>query len=677
MGLYVTTVFLSAFLLFQVQPLVAKIILPWFGGSAAVWTVCMLFFQVLLLLGYFYAHGSIRYQRPSRQRLVHVALLVAAVALLPLAPSESWKPAGTDDPTLRILGLLAASVGLPYLLLSTTGPLAQAWFARQYAGVSPYRLFALSNLGSMLALVSYPLLVEPFAPLRLQTSAWSLGFLAFALLCAVLAWRAAARGGAPDESFAADAQKPGPATRALWIALAACTSVLLLAFTSHMSLNIAAIPLLWVLPLALYLLSFVLCFDAPRWYRRTVWLPLLVVGLGGVCYTLTTNHRNTDVWILVPLYSLALFAACMACHGELARSRPHPRHLTGYYIMIAFGGALGGVLVGVVSPRVFPDLYELPLGIAAVVLLIPAALLIGRTAWRPKRPLLLGAAAAVAAIALGAWLLGEYREDEESTRVTTRNFYGVLKTRDSGEGPFEERILTHGTIVHGRQFLAPERRAWPTSYYGRDSGVGLAIALEGKRGPVRVGIVGLGAGTLASYGRSGDTYRFYDINPRVIELARSEFSFLGDSKARIETVLGDARLSLEREPDQAFDVLALDAFSSDSIPVHLLTSEAFALYLRHLRPEGILAVHVSNRYLDLVPVVERAARHHGLEARLVESDDNDDAGTYRSDWVLVSRSGKVFAEPPLAGPAQEIDDENDVSLWTDDYSNVFRLLKHR
>jgi len=207
--------------------------------------------------------------------------------------------------------------------------------------------------------------------------------------------------------------------------------------------------------------------------------------------------------------------------------------------------------------------------------------------------------------------------------------------------------------------------------------VGLAIALEGKRGPVRAGVVGLGAGTLASYGRSGDTYRFYDINPRVIELARSEFSFLGDSKARIETVLGDARLSLEREPDQAFDVLALDAFSSDSIPVHLLTSEAFALYLRHLRPEGILAVHVSNRYLDLVPVVERAARHHGLEARLVESDDNDDAGTYRSDWVLVSRSGKVFAEPPLAGPAQEIDDEDDVSLWTDDYSNVFRLLKHR
>jgi SAM-dependent methyltransferase len=677
MALYATTVFLSAFLLFQVQPLVAKIILPWFGGSAAVWTVCMLFFQVLLLLGYFYAHGSIRYQAPTRQRWVHGALLLAAIAVLPLAPGEAWKPQGSDDPTLRILALLAASVGLPYLLLSTTGPLAQAWFARQYAGASPYRLFALSNLGSMLALVSYPLLVEPFAPLRWQTSAWSLGFLVFALLCGTLAWRAAARGGGPGESSAADAQRPGAAARLLWIGLPACASVLLLAFTSHMSLNIAAIPLLWVLPLALYLLSFVLCFEAPRWYKRALWLPLLAVGLGGVCYTLTTNHRNTDVWLLVPLYSATLFAACMACHGELARSRPHPHYLTGYYLMIAFGGALGGVLVGLVSPHVFPDLYELPLGIAAVCLLIPAVLLLGGGARRPGRALVLGGAAAAAAVALGAWLLGQYREDQEDARVTTRNFYGVLKTRDSGEGPFEERILTHGTIVHGRQFLAPERRAWPTSYYGRDSGVGLAIAQQGRRGPVRVGVVGLGAGTLASYGRSGDAYRFYEINPRVIELARSEFSFLADSKARVEIALGDARLSLEREPDQAFDVLALDAFSSDSIPVHLLTSEAFAVYLRHLRADGILAVHVSNRYLDLVPVVQRAARHHALEARLVESDDDDDAGTYRSDWVLVARSPEVLAEPPLAGAAQEIEADDGVSLWTDDYSNVFRLLKRR
>jgi SAM-dependent methyltransferase len=676
MALYATTVFLSAFLLFQVQPLVAKIILPWFGGSAAVWTVCMLFFQVLLLLGYFYAHGSIRWQTPSRQRLVHWVLLAAALAVLPLAPSETWKPkGGDDDPTLRILALLAATIGLPYLLLSTTGPLAQAWFARERPGVSPYRLFALSNLGSMLALVSYPLLVEPFAPMRWQTAAWSIGFAAFALLCATLAWRNSRAGPAAEEL--ATAPKPGAAIRSLWVALPACASMLLLAFTSHMSLNIAAIPLLWVLPLALYLASFVLCFDAPRWYRRAVWLPLLAAGVAGVCYTLTSQHRNTDVWLLIPLYSATLLAACMACHGELARCRPHPRHLTAYYLMIAFGGALGGVLVGLVAPYAFPDLYELPLGIAALAFLVPVALLLRRTAWRPKRPLILGTAVATAAMVLGAWLLGQYREGDEGVRVTTRNFYGVLKTRDSGEGPFAERILTHGTIVHGRQFLAPERRAWPTSYYGRDSGVGLAIAQQGKRGPVRVGVVGLGAGTLASYGRAGDAYRFYDINPRVVELARTEFSFLGDSKARVDTVLGDARLSLEREPGQNFDVLALDAFSSDSIPVHLLTSEAFAVYLRHLRPDGILAVHVSNRYIDLVPVLEQAARHHSLEARLVESDDDEDAGTYRADWVLLSPSAKAFAEPPLADSAHELDPKTEVSLWTDDYSNVFRLLKHR
>jgi SAM-dependent methyltransferase len=676
MGLYATTVFLSAFLLFQVQPLVAKIILPWFGGSAAVWTVCMLFFQVLLLLGYFYAHGSIRWQTPSRQRLIHWMLLAAAVAMLPLSPGNSWKPQGGEDPTLRILGLLAATIGLPYLVLSTTGPLAQAWFARQHPGVSPYRLFALSNLGSMLALVSYPLLVEPFAAMRVQTSIWSVGFVVFALLCAALAWRAD-RTTAPSEEHSEMAQKPGLATLSLWVALPACASVLLLAFTSHMSLNIAAIPLLWVLPLAVYLLSFVLCFDAPRWYRRRVWLPLLAAGLAGVCYTLTSEHRNTGVWVLIPLYSATLLAACMACHGELARIRPHPRHLTAYYLMISFGGALGGVLVGLVAPHAFPDLYELPFGIAALAFLIPVALLLGRTAWRPKRPLVLAATAAVAAIALGTWLLSEYREGEDSVRITTRNFYGVLKTRDSGEGPFEERILTHGTIVHGRQFLAPERRNWPTSYYGRDSGVGLAIAQQGKRGPVRVGVVGLGTGTLASYGRAGDVYRFYDINPRVIDLARAEFSFLADSKARVETVLGDARLSLEREPGQAFDVLALDAFSSDSIPVHLLTSEAFKVYLRHLRPDGILAVHVSNRYLDLVPVVQQAARHHSLAVRLVESDDNEDAGTYRADWVLLSPSPKALTEPPLAEAARAIDTDTEVSLWTDDYSNVFGLLKRR
>jgi SAM-dependent methyltransferase len=673
MILYASTIFLSAFLLFQVQPLIARIILPWFGGSAAVWTVCMLFFQVLLLLGYVYAHGSVLWQHPRRQRYVHIALLAAAIAALPLAPGTTWKPTGGDDPTWRIFGLLASSVGLPYLMLSTTGPLVQAWYARSHEGAAPYRLFALSNFGSMLALLAYPVLFEPLLALRAQTAIWSLGFIVFALLCALLAWRSTDAG--PAQVPAAYGQdRPGLGLQALWASLACCASVLLLAFTNHMSLNIAAIPFLWVLPLALYLLSFILCFEASGWYRRWLYLPLAGAGLAAVCVTLMRS--NPSIWMLIPLCSATLFAACMVCHGELARTKPHPYFLTGFYLMIAFGGALGGVLVGLIAPNAFDDLYELPAGMFALGLLINAAL------YRDRGSILHGRRAVPARIvlaaftlALGAGLIEAYRANAADSLVTARNFYGVLNVRDSGEGPDAMRVLSHGTIIHGRQFLSEERRDWPTSYYGRDSGIGLSILDAGKRGPLRVGVVGLGAGTLAAYGRPGDTFRFYDINPRVVELARSEFSFLKDSRARVEVVLGDARLSLEREEKQGFDVIALDAFSSDAIPVHLLTAEAIALYLRHLRPGGILAVHISNRYLDLVPVVQQAALHYSLELRQVENEDDDDAGVYQSDWMLLSPSRAAFEGELLRNAAEKVETERRVGLWTDDYSDLYRILK--
>src|SRR6266513_1247147 len=640
MILYAITIFLSAFLLFQVQPLIAKVILPWFGGSAAVWTVCMLFFQVLLLAGYVYSHAYVRLRIPAR-RHIHIALLALAAATLPLAAGAAWKPAGGEDPTWRILGLLATSVGLPYFALSTTGPLVQAWYARSREGAAPYRLFALSNLGSMLALVSYPLAVEPLLALGTQAAVWSAGFVLFAFACA---------------------------------ALACCASVLLLAFTGHMTLNIAAIPFLWVLPLALYLLSFVLCFEASGWYRRWLFLPLLGAGLAGVCVTLT--HSNPSIWTLIPLYSATLFAACMVCHGELARSKPHPQHLTGFYLMLALGGAAGGVLVGLVAPNVFEDLYELPIGMLALSLLVIAALLRDRASLLHGR---FGIAARVVFVALTAALaLALYRtyaENSADTRVTSRNFYGVLNVRDSGEGPDAMRMLSHGTIVHGKQFLEPERRDWPTSYYGRTSGVGLALLAARERGPLRVGVVGLGAGTLAAYGRTGDVFRFYDINSGVVELARSEFTFLKDSAAKVEVALGDARLSLEREPPENFDVLALDAFSSDAIPVHLLTVEAFKTYLRHLKPGGVLAVHISNRYLDLVPVVQQAGRRLSLEVRQVESDDDDEAGVYRSDWMLLSASPVPFEGELLKEAAERIDAVPRVRLWTDDYSDLYRILK--
>ncbi|HEY6722220.1 MAG TPA: fused MFS/spermidine synthase [Burkholderiales bacterium] len=671
MILYAVTIFLSAFLLFQVQPLIAKVILPWFGGTAGVWTICMLFFQLLLLAGYVYSHAYVRLRVPAR-RHIHIALLVLAAATLPLGASTAWKPLGGEDPTWRILGLLATSVGLPYFMLSTTGPLVQAWYARSHEGAAPYRLFALSNLGSMLALLTYPLAVEPLLTLRHQTAVWSAGFVLFALACATLAWRskgAEAQRLAPD-----DTGKPGPGLQALWASLACCASLLLLAFTSYMTLNIAAIPFLWVVPLALYLLSFVLCFEASGWYRRWLFLPLLVAGLAGVCVTLTRS--NPSIWSLIPLYSATLFVACMVCHGELARSKPHPQHLTGFYLMLALGGAGGGVLVGLVAPNVFKDLYELPIGMLALCVLVMAALLRDRSSvlhgrWRIPVGLVLLALT----VALGVALARTYAEDSADTRVTSRNFYGVLNVRDSGEGPEAMRMLSHGTIVHGKQFLEADRRDWPTTYYGPTSGVGLALIDAHGHGPVRVGVVGLGAGTIAAYGRTGDVFRFYDINSDVVKLARTEFSFLADSPAKVEVALGDARLSLERESPQNFDVLALDAFSSDAIPVHLLTVEAFKTYLRHLKPAGVLAVHISNRYLDLVPVVQQAARHLSLEVRQVENEDDDDAGVYRSDWMLLSASSAAFEGRLLKETAERIDSVPGVKLWTDDYSDLYRILK--
>jgi SAM-dependent methyltransferase len=630
----------------------------------------MLFFQLLLLCGYVYSHAFVARRIPAR-RYVHIALLALAAATLPLAAGAAWKPAGGEDPTVRILGLLATSVGLPYFALSTTGPLVQAWHARSHPGMTPYRLFALSNLGSMLALLSYPLLVEPTLALGRQAAIWSAGFVLFALLCGALAWRT--RGEDASPSSAEEAQKPGLGLQALWAALAACASTLLLAFTGHMTLNIAAIPFLWVLPLALYLLSFVLCFEASGWYRRWLFLPLLAAGFAAICVTLTRS--NPSLWTLIPLYSATLFVACMVCHGELARSKPHPRYLTGFYLMLALGGALGGVLVGLVAPNAFHDLYELPLGMIALCVCAGLALLRDRASLFHGR---WGTAARiaflVAVVALGVQLSRTYRENAADLRVMLRNFYGVLNVRDSGEGPYAMRVLSHGTIIHGKQFLEDAKRDLPTTYYGVTSGVGLAILDARARGPVRIGVVGLGAGTLAAYGRTGDFIRFYDINPQVLDLARSEFSFLKDSPAKVDVELGDARLSLEGEAPQNFDVLALDAFSSDAIPVHLLTVEAFRAYLRQLKPGGILAVHISNRYLDLVPVVQQAAQALSLELREVNNDDDDDAGVYRSDWLLVSATPAAFVGP-LLKEAQRVIATQRVRLWTDDYSDLYRILK--
>ncbi len=683
MILYALTIVVSAFLLFQVQPVIAKIILPWFGGSAAVWTVCLLFFQMALLLGYLYAHALVRYLKPRTQMLVHAGLLLVSALALPVYPDASWKPLGGADPTLRILGLLAVTVGLPYFLLSTTGPLLQAWYARRFQGAMPYRLYALSNAGSMFALLSYPVLFEPVFTAHQQAWMWSAAYGVFVMLCGVTAvfWGPGAGGQGPGaEAAAADAEIVAPSAKKylMWLSLPAVASVLLLAITNHLSQNVAAIPFLWVLPLSIYLLTFILCFEGSGWYRRNPYLQLLAVALGSMAYALSVDSTGSvPIRVMVPLFTMGLFTCCMVCHGELARLKPDPRYLTHFYLMIAAGGALGGILVGLVAPHLFNAIYEMPLGLVACAVLVVWVLrqdaeLKWFQRWRQPAPMV----AAVLTVALAVFVGLQIRDSVRGSRELVRNFYGALRVRDSGPATQLDatRTLTHGTINHGEQFLNPARRDLPTTYYGPDTGVGLAIREKEKARAIRVGVIGLGTGTLAAYGRPGDYYRFYEINPLVLRLAHTEFSFLGDCKAKVDVAMGDARLSLEREPPENFDVLAVDAFSSDSIPVHLLTLEAMQLYFRHLRPDGVLAVHISNRYLDLQPVLAGETRATGKMARVVDTDDDDTQDVFGATWVLMTSPASGFQGEELRN-STEIGSQRTVRLWTDDYSNLFRILK--
>jgi SAM-dependent methyltransferase len=668
MPLYAVTIFLSAFLLFLLQPVIAKQILPWFGGSAAVWTTCVFFFQFLLLAGYAYAHAVVRFLPPRPQLALHIGLLAASLVLLPIVANASWKPGGAEDPSWRILGLLVATVGLPYFLLATTSPLVQAWYARRFH--SPYRLFALSNLASLAALLAYPVVVEPLVATRLQALAWSWSYALFAALCAAAAFytlRSAVGSGGEPERLA-----PGPAPptgqRIQWIVLPAVASFLLLAITNHLTQNVASIPFLWIVPLALYLLSFILCFDGRGWYRRRFFLPVTAFALAAMAWILRDFNLAHDIGLSIPVHAAGLFIVCMLCHGELAALKPQPARLTEFYLMIALGGALGSLLVSLAAPRLLPGDFEMALGLAAA-----AAVLAFRLAPAGR----LALAAGLAAVGFVSWAAVEHVQTAVSdTRVLMRNFYSSLRTRDEVREEGTVRKLIHGTINHGEQFVDPAKRREPIAYFGPKAGI--VLGLEALRRPgMRVGIVGLGAGTMAAWGRAGDTYRFYEINPQVIELAQTEFSYLRDSDARIELVLGDGRLALEREPPQGFDLLAADAFSSDSVPMHLITREALELYVRHLRPGGVVVFNVTNRYLDLAPVVQRLADSLGLHARLVSHlpDDVEDTIYSSTDYVLVTADPRLFAAPQLQEVARTIAVPRKVSVWTDDFNNLLQALR--
>jgi hypothetical protein len=669
-------IFLSAFLLFLVQPILAKLILPRFGGGVAVWATCIVFFQAALLLGYAYAHQLIRRDGVAKVRVAHLALLLASLAMLPIIPARQGQWQASAAPSIQILVLLVATVGLPFTLLATTSPLLQAWIARGQAGRNPYRLFAVSNLASLAALVLYPWLIEPWLRTAMQAKAWSAGYAVYvALVCLASFARRPARSAATGEStsplrdVAAGGPPPGWRLSLAWIGLAALASYDLVAVTNHLTQNIPSIPMMWVLPLVTYLLTFALCFDADRWYSPRVFRVAALLALVAMCWIMVDARFSNDIAWQSGTFLVGLFVACMYCHGELAGSRPSPAHLTHFYLCVSAGGVLGGAVVGLGAPALLPGYFEVEI---SLVLLAVAVLWRswGRSrAWVAASLLVLSCTAATAIYRIG---------DAVSEVVAmSRNFYGVLRVREHGSEADPgalQRTLLHGSIMHGEQYLAEDRRREPTSYYTETSGIGRLLKALGDR-RLEVGVVGLGAGTLAAYGKAGDVYRFYEIDPAVVDAANRYFSFLADSAATVDVVVGDGRLLLQAEPTQRFDVLVVDAFSGDSIPIHLLTREALRLYGERIKRDGVIALHVSNRHLDLRPVVGQLAMAERMQLAYVEELESDtDPDKAASDWILLARDRKVLDLPGIKEASAALPKAGPGALWTDDYSNIMQVL---
>ncbi len=676
---YAGTIFLSAFLLFLVQPIIAKQILPWFGGSAAVWTTCLVFFQSILLAGYAYADLGTRLG-PRRQTLLHVALLALSLLTLPILAGEGWKPQGDEEPISRILLLLLVTIGLPYFLLSTTTPLLQSWYWRRFQSAVPYRLFALSNFASLLALLGFPVLFEPWLELTQLGWTWSAVYALFVAVCAATGWAslraagaaaAAQSGGAAPGAAASAEAAPGVGRQLMWLALSGMGSVMLLAVTNHVTQNIASVPFMWVVPLSLYLLTFILCFDHPRWYVRPLFAVLLLVLLPVMAWKIPSLDLRTATLV----YFGGLFVACMFCHGEMARLKPSPRHLTRFYLMMSVGGALGAVLVAIVAPLTLEGYFELNIALVVLGLLLAGAM---RGHW-----LLPG----LASCAVTAWFaVTGAQAYTAGTRVMERDFYGVVRTRDGQAEGVGYRMMFHGGIMHGGQLLGEAFRNTPSDYFGPGSGYGRLFAAlnEQRPGPRKIGIIGLGAGVVAAYGRAGDDIVFYEISPKVVEIEKREFTFLRDTPARVApVVMGDGRLSLERElstqGSRGYDVLGIDAFSGDSIPMHLITREALQLYVKHLAPDGVLVFQATNRYIDLMPVLQRHAAELGLHAVLVEDSPSSSTGAdywlSSTDQVLMTRDRRLLEHPRIAAAAQPIADRPALRTFTDAHHNLFRILK--
>jgi len=720
---FTAAIFLSAALLFAVQPMFTKMVLPQLGGSASVWSVAIVFFQAVLLLGYAYAHLITRYL-PTRWTLfVHVAVMLVATLALPLAVAVSWGRPPTEGEALWLIGLFGVSIGLPFFALAANGPLLQAWFARSdhRRARDPYFLYAASNIGSMLALLSYPFAIEPFTRLGQQRLAWSIGFYALITLivaCGVLVWRVGGR--ARDAAVAEEAgARPSWRDAATWMALAAVPAGLLIAVTAHLSTDVAPSPFLWVIPLAVYLLTFVIVFQPePILPHRAMLLvqPVLLVALvATIVYTITDYLP-----LVMLLHVLTFFVTAMVCHGELARRRPAAGHLTAFYMWMSAGGVIGGIAAALIAPQVFSWVAEYPILIvlailcrpgltqidrrqavllalgftaAALIVVVPATafeygitsktfywglgvlLAAALAASQLRNPL---AFAATIVLAFMVWRFYEVDFDR------VRSFFGVHKIVDRADGV---RTLQHGTTIHGAERLAdielgPAVKPLPLTYFHAGSATVQLIAAARARtgGPVSVAIVGLGTGTLACYSEPGDDWVYYEIDPVVVAIARdpARFTYLPSCAPNLPIVRGDARLTLGDAPDGSYDVILIDAFNSDTMPVHLMTREAMATYLRKLKPDGIVALHVSSRYMELVSVVAGIAQENELIARTNPPEEGDaDAYQYSSSVVAAARKEEDFTTLVSSGNWALVRPDPRQWVWTDDYSNVIgAMIRH-
>jgi spermidine synthase len=670
--LYGSAVFLAAFLLFLVEPMAGKQLLPTFGGSAAVWLTCLVFFQTALFAGYAYAHWLARRSQQRWQMPPHMSLLVlAAITALLWAFRPGQFSHVVSHPVGMIFRLLLLSIGLPFLLLASTSPLLQAWLARLERGRIPYRLFALSNLASLLALALYPSIVEPYLTLRTQRIVWGCGFACFAGLFVVLAWGVRKATVEPVEIEEKRAENAPPASlrsRLLWLLLPMVAAMQLSAVTSYLTANIAAIPLLWILPLAAYLVTLILAFEYARLVPRPVLTRLLAVMLAGLAYMLAKADVSLPVGVAIAFFLIEMFLACLYCHVEAYALRPRAaKELTIFYLMFAAGGAIGSFLIGIASPLLFSSNYDVAISFFATALV--ALLVVWPENWSQRALWSAGAAMLLYVLVL---LHAAYRRD---TLFATRNFYASLRVKQSYDANQHwVRTLSNGTIQHGTQIFTPALMKTPTTYYAEDSGIGLALRYCCGERPRNVGIVGLGAGTIAAFGRPGDRTRFYEINPAVEPIAQHLFTYLRDSAAQISFADGDARASLASEAPQHFDVLVIDAFSGDAIPLHLLTREALEIYKRHLAPGGILAFHISNQHVDLEPAIYLLAQAAGMQVRTVHSRADDERGEFSATWVLLTNNGVFLTLPAVAERTRTTEQRAGLRLWTDDYSSLLALL---